>query len=254
MVPETYMTALDRAVRDAARRGRLSPDDTLDFSQSVQVRLLETGYDALHRFAGRSSLRTYLNVVASRMLLDWLRHTGSRWRPSAAARRHGPFAIALERLVERDGYTTSEAVQIVSMRPDAPPPAVLWQLAAVIRPRRAPRFVDDADLARLPGPEFEDPIESAERRREMRRARRLLARGLSELDPQDRFLIHLRYQRGMSVQAIATMLGVEAKGLYRRFDRTLRGLRLSLETAGRAADAEGGAPQEHAGAGCEARW
>ena len=65
----------------------------------------ERGYDIIDRFEGRSSLRTYLTVVISRMLLDWRNSKYGKWRPSKAALSLGEHAVDLERLMSRDGYT-----------------------------------------------------------------------------------------------------------------------------------------------------
>jgi hypothetical protein len=61
------LTLLTRVARDIARSRRLSPDDALDFVQSVQVRLLERNYDVLRQFQGRCALRTYLTVKSAYM-------------------------------------------------------------------------------------------------------------------------------------------------------------------------------------------
>ena len=65
------LAVLDSVIRQAARAGRLQPQDAEDFSQSVHLRLIERQYDVFDRFDGRSSLRTYLTVVVRRLLLDW---------------------------------------------------------------------------------------------------------------------------------------------------------------------------------------
>ena len=111
--PPEQLTLLSDVVRKVARSRRLAPEDAQDFAQIVQVRVLERNYDVFNRFTGRSSLRTYLTVVVTRMLLDWLNSTYGKWRPSAMALRLGPDAVTLDRLIWRDGYTIDEAVAVV---------------------------------------------------------------------------------------------------------------------------------------------
>ena len=129
------LVLLGEVIRAVVRRGRLLPPDAEDFSQSVQLRFLETGYDAFARFDGRSSLRTYLTTVVWRLLLDWRTAAYGKWRPSAAARRLGPQAVRLDRLLNRDGLTVDEAIQVAALAPEALPDHVL-RLMAERLPRR----------------------------------------------------------------------------------------------------------------------
>src|SRR5262245_9404414 len=107
------LALLAQVVRNVAKVGRLSRDDAEDFAQSVQLKFLERDYDVLRRFEGRSSLKTYLTVVVRRLLLDWQDHAYGKWRPTATALRLGPHAVQLERLVNRDAFTATEAVHHV---------------------------------------------------------------------------------------------------------------------------------------------
>ena len=65
------LTMLAEVIRGVARSHRLKPDEADDFGQTVHLRLLARNYDVFARFAGRSSLKTYLTVVVVRVLLDW---------------------------------------------------------------------------------------------------------------------------------------------------------------------------------------
>jgi RNA polymerase sigma factor for flagellar operon FliA len=222
---------LATVVHAVARSRRLSAADTQDFTQTVQLRLIKRHYDVFHRFAGRSSLRTYLTVVVSRMLLDWFDSTYGKWRPSAAAARLGPHACRLDRLLNRDGYTLDEAIEKVSGSPDAPSRAALQSMAARI-PTRWPRRIVSVDILDRTPIETEDSLEQAEEQRARRHVRHALTRALRELAPEDRRLIDLRYRQKISVQALAVRLGLNPKALYRRFERALRCLRKSLVAAG----------------------
>ena len=106
-------------------------------SQGVQLKFLESGYQAFARFDGRSSLRTYPTTVVWRLLLDWRTAAYGKWRPSAAARRLGPQAVRLDRLLNRDGLTVDEAIQVASRAPEASPEHAL-RLIADRLPRAAP--------------------------------------------------------------------------------------------------------------------
>src|SRR6478672_4714082 len=91
----------------------LSRQDGEDFSQTVMVRLIEEDYRILREFKGRSSLRTYLAIAIKRMLLDYQNHLWGKWHPSAEAKRLGPTAIWLERLLYRDKLSFEEACRVI---------------------------------------------------------------------------------------------------------------------------------------------
>ena len=222
---------LGEVIRAVVRRGRLQPSDGEDFSQSVQLKFLESGYEALARFDGRSSLRTYLTTVVWRLLLDWRIAAYGKWRSSAAACRLGPQAVRLDRLLNRDGMTVDEAVQVASQAPGALPEGVLRLIADRLpRRRRHIRVADDA--LQLVAREFPDPVEARERAMRARRARIALGQAFNHLDPDERRLICLRYRQSLTVREIARLLNVDAKRLYRTFDRVVGKLRRDMRVSG----------------------
>lgn len=225
------LAILDQVIRQVARTTNLSADDAQDFSQLIQLRLLEQNYAIFRQFGGRSSLKTYLTVVVRRMLLDWRNAVQGKWRASAAASRLGQHAVALERLIYRDGYSPAEAVEILRSRGCAVASGELLDLSARVPTRQVRRTVSDENLADHGAP-FEDPIDAAERRRIRRHVRVTLAIALRQLPPQDRWLIRARYQRRQSLQDVAATLSVDPKILYRRLGKALRSLRRALASAG----------------------
>jgi RNA polymerase sigma factor (sigma-70 family) len=225
------LVLLGEVIRGVVRRGRLLPPDAEDFSQSVQLKFLESGYDAFARFDGRSSLRTYLTTVVWRLLLDWRTAAYGKWRPSAAARRLGAQALRLDRLLNRDGLTVDEAVQVASLAPDALPDRVLRLIAERLpRRRRHIRVADD--VLQLVAREFPDPIEARERAMKARQARIALGQAFNHLNPEERRLMALRYRQSLTVREIASLLDVDAKRLYRTFDRLVGKLRRDMGAGG----------------------
>jgi RNA polymerase sigma factor (sigma-70 family) len=223
---------LAQTLRDVARTRRLSPEDAQDFIQSAYVRLIERDYDVFARFTGRSSLRTYLTVVVTRLLLDWRNSVYGKWRPSAVAVRLGKTAVAVERLIGRDGYTQAEAVEHMAGRPGMPARDELQRIAEALPFRPRARMVSEEVLQDMGGIWFEDPLDAAEQRQTERRVQRALAVALTQLPAEERWLIHVRYKQHRSVQALAQVLQTDPKRLYRRFDRALRSLRRSMIAAG----------------------
>jgi len=53
------------------RRHRLSADESEDFMSEVRLHFIEREFEPLRRFEGRSSLRTYLTVVITRLFLNY---------------------------------------------------------------------------------------------------------------------------------------------------------------------------------------
>jgi RNA polymerase sigma factor (sigma-70 family) len=225
---EEQLALLSLIVRATGRSRRMTPEDAEDFEQSVQVRLVERQYDIFRRFSGRSSLRTYLTVVVKRMLLDWQNSEYGRWRPSTVAEKLGPIGVELERLIERDGFSHDEAIEVTSRRHDCTHIHLQHLIAQL--PLRLPRraspvpIVEDISGAMM----FDDPIAIRERQFAEARVRTSLAWALRRLPSDDRRLIALRYGHRHSVREVAKRLRTDPKALYRRFDRVLRTLKRSL--------------------------
>jgi DNA-directed RNA polymerase specialized sigma24 family protein len=64
------------------------------------------------------------------------------------------------------------------------------------------------------------------------RAKVALRRAIASLNAEDRTLLELRYTRGESTADISRRMKLDQKGLYRKFDRMLAGLRSELEGEG----------------------
>ena len=233
--PATSATPCDEELRlffdlleRLGRAGGLTPDDVSDFVQGACVKLLESDYLIFRRFQGQSSLRTYLTVVAGRLLADWKNQAWGKWRPSAAAARLGPDAITLERYTHRDGLTSNEAVHLVHMRPQAPATRELRALVEQLPARRPRRRVADDLLEQLPGPRFADPVVTRQHADKQARRMAALRQLCAQMPPADQRLIEARYLEGQSVTVVAGELGQDAKQIYRRCERLLRDLRRHL--------------------------
>lgn len=227
IAPSEFSLLCD-VIAAVGRAHRLSPDEAEDFAQTAHLKLLERNYAPLAQFTGRSTLRTYLTVVVTRLLLDWRNSRYGKWRPSAWARRHGTTAIQLDRLVTRDGHSPQEAMSILEHRPQPPESAALRDLLENLPRRSRARLVSADDLEERAIGMFEDPVEQAQIAASRQRAVKRLARAYRRLEPADRRLIHLRFERGLQVSQIAVSLGVQAKPLYARIHRILELLRRAV--------------------------
>jgi RNA polymerase sigma factor (sigma-70 family) len=230
---EANLPLVEGVVAEVARRYRVRGDALAEFRSLVFLKLVEQDYGVLRRFQGASSLRTYLAVVAQRVLLDHRNHEWGRWRASAAASRLGPVAVRLERLVTRDGFTPAEAIATVSAQTDVSGYAdfieTLARRGQVRRTRAA--LGEDAipeclDLS--PGPHAR--LERQEQASRAGSVRTVVRDALRSLPPHDHLLVTLRFRDGLSVADAAQVLGLDAKPLYRRIDRILERLHSVLCT------------------------
>jgi RNA polymerase sigma factor (sigma-70 family) len=209
---------------------RLKPDEAEDFSQTVHLRLLARDYDLFARFAGRSSLKTYLTVAVRRILLDWRNAHYGKWRPSRAATQLGESAVALEKLISRDGHSREVAVAMLCGDHGR---ADLLELAVRLPVRFRWRRISDDALHDLPDPHATvDRISQEELRRQDLCLRSALRTAVRSLPDQDRTLLHVRFGDCGSVRAFGQRQSLPTKDLYRRLQRVLQVLRQELTGRG----------------------
>ena len=225
------LPTIDALVQMVARRQRMSRADAEEFASIVRLRLIEDDYAVIRKFRGGSSLRTYLAVVIARVGLDYLDACWGRWRPSQGARRLGPTAMALEKLMVRDGLPFEEAWSALPAIEDADETERdrLHRFAERLRPRvrRCWLTLDDVEEYQT---EPADP--GPERLQDDRYLAAALARALRTLAPADFRLLKLRFANGLSISTIARREGLDQASLYRRVAALLRRLRRELEHRG----------------------
>jgi hypothetical protein len=100
----------------ACRRYRFDPDDADEFRAVVNLKLLENECAILRAYEARSGFATYMSVVVQRLALDFRIHAWGKWHTTAGAKRLGPLAVELEKLLHRDGRTLDEALVILRGR------------------------------------------------------------------------------------------------------------------------------------------
>ncbi len=224
---------LEKIVRAVAAHRRLSGDESGELYSLVMLKIVQDDFAALRGFRGSSRWGTYLRVIVQRVLLDHRVKEWGRWRPCAWARRMGPKAVLLDRLINRDGLEPAEAARALSSGRVAEV-AELERLAERIpkRPRR--RLVSgDRHLHGVVDREKADRrLEGAEHRRTTFRLKEALASAIRDLPESERELLRLRFGRGWTVRRIATNQALETRPLYRRFERILHRLRQRLEQLG----------------------
>jgi RNA polymerase sigma factor for flagellar operon FliA len=223
---------VERLVRFVARRHHLTSADTEEFASIVRLKLVEHDFAILRKFEGRSALPTYLTVVIERLCQDFSIACWGKWRPSAAARRLGEMAILLERLVVRDGATFEEAVNTLQTNHGVTETREQLRQMFVALPVRGARWsasrgkAGDGDTDGFADLSFR----SQEDETDAERVSVALAEAVSALPPEDQAILKLRFEENRSITDISAILRVEKRGLYRRVQALMRGLRTSLDT------------------------
>jgi RNA polymerase sigma factor (sigma-70 family) len=221
---------IQRTLGRVAAARRLSRDAADELRSLLHLKLLENDCVVLRKFGGRSSLETYLTTVITRIYFDQQIAAWGKWRPSMQARRQGPVAIRLERLITRDGLTVAQATQV--LRSDhrvAEAPRVLEQMALTFPRRRRTRVCGHAALENLPDASIPFVLPSSEvEGANAEPVRRALSRALVSLPSGDRQLLRLRYRNGWTIARVAQELGLEQKRAYREFERVHGALRTRI--------------------------
>jgi len=224
---------IDRVIGRVCAKGHLFGADAEDFASDVRLELMADDYAILRSWERRSSLPTFLTVVVQRLLINARVRQSGRWHPSNEALRIGPAAVALERLLWRDGRSLAEALPIV--RSINPSLSVKHLEAMAERlPPRAPRpKAAEVDPDLLVGRESAEARTSeAEARRVSEHANDVVRRTMASMSLEDRMILRFRFGRGMTIADIARIMDLEQRPLYRRLEASLRGLRTALTAAG----------------------
>jgi DNA-directed RNA polymerase specialized sigma24 family protein len=222
-----HLTTVQESIRVVCRLQNLAAEDAEELASLVYLKLLQGNGAVLRRFRGESSLRTFLIVVVRRILLDsWIARNG-KWRPSTDARRLGAIAIELERLVYREGMSLAEAAETMRIsRGITDTDDELAFLLSLLPTRPMRRFVSDANLADHASAD-PDPLDVLLKHAGPSRLEQVRA-ALATLTLEDRQLLSLRFAYSLTVREIALRRGIDAKVLYRRFERILKQIRTSI--------------------------
>lgn len=231
-----HLKWIDRAAAIACVRKGIRGADAEDFAARVRMALIEDDYGVVRRFGGDSELTTYLSTVIARLLINFQRELGGRWRASVAATRLGPPADELERLVHREGFTLLQAGE--KLRTEGRTTLSDAELARLFGqlPERAPLRPEIQEPETGPEPRGDSradervrEAEAGSRRAEIMRA---LETAMEQLSPEERMIVKLHYAEGHTLADVARTLRLEQKPLYRRVPRLRARLLELLESAG----------------------
>lgn len=229
-----HLPLIKKVVAQTCRHCNLRKEDAEEFLSEVQDKIMADDYAVLRKFEGKCPLKSYLTVVIKNQMCDFQNHLWGKWHHSEMAKRLGPVAMNLEKLV-RDGYTFDETVAILQTNHKV---EMSWQelneIAAKLPPR-TPRHREGEEVLEWV-PSSEDLPDTHIRRQEKNaaRARALVAlqEALKRLTAEDRLILRMRQWNHFSVKEIAKVLKLEKGSLYKRIEKTKEHLRREMERQG----------------------
>jgi RNA polymerase sigma factor for flagellar operon FliA len=227
------LALIERAVAFACRRHRLDATDAEELRSIVHLRLVENDYAILRAYEQRSSFATYISIVVQRMALDYRIHAWGKWHASAEAKRLGALAVELEQIVRRDGRTLDEAVTLLAPKYEGVTRDTLQSLLARL-PERAARHreVDLEEAEPIAMTDVDESLIADERRTDAERLSSLMNALMARVPDDERLILQLRFEGGMTVAQIARALGLDQKLTYRRIERRMRDIKEELLHAG----------------------
>lgn len=229
------LPVIDDITGQVCRRHRLSAAEADDFRSEVRLHFIDRDYDVLRRFEQRCSLPTYVTVVIQRLFLDYRNRLWGKWRPSADAKRLGPTAMLIERLVSRDGWSVEQVEETLRVNHGLTLDAQLQALCDRLArrpPRRQTVAEDQADLLESREAAPDANVVRAEHGFLAKRVRAALDRARQALAPEDRLILKMRFEDAVPVADIARALHLNQKRLYRTIERLLAQIGDRLESEG----------------------
>jgi DNA-directed RNA polymerase specialized sigma24 family protein len=232
----TYLPLIDSVTAKLSRLNHLRDIECQEFSSFVRLALLERDAEVLRQYTGAGTAVAFLRVVIGRLLYDFRCELWGRWRPSAAARRHGPVGVLLDRLLNRDGLSIDEAVETARTNHRAPlSVSELRKLCEKLTPK-PPRYrpvpEDEALDVASPDPTPDLVLVGRQRTEDKARIVTALARARSYLSPQEQLILKMRIDDGLPVSRVAAALQLDQKRLYTTLTRLFNQLRETLRAEG----------------------
>ena len=229
------LPVIDDVTAHVCRRHRLSAAEADEFQSDVRLHFIENNYEVLRRFEGRCALATYVTVVAQRLFFDWRNRMWGRWRPSSEAKRLGPTAILLERLIVRDGWTIDQSLDMLRVNHQIEIDDTIREFCNTLTARMPARRLvseDDASEVASPGPSADDNVLLAERDFLAKRVRAALDRARQSLSAMDRLILKMRFDDGMAVSDIARTLHLDQRRMYRTIEQRLKAVGAAMLAEG----------------------
>jgi RNA polymerase sigma factor (sigma-70 family) len=239
MTPEQLfldnLAYIEKVVARTCHQCHLRTEEAEDFLGEVRLKIMADEYAVLRQFQGKSSLKSYLAIVIKNQMRDFQNRLWGKWRHSEMAKRLGPVALHLDRLLYRDRYTFDQAVQILRTNHKV---EMSWQelnqIAAKL-PARPPRHWEGEEvLELLPSTDDRPDASTNEREKKARRVRVLdaLHKSLKTLPAEDQVILRMLLWNRFTVKQISQVLKLEQMPLYKRIQKAKEHLRREMERQG----------------------
>jgi RNA polymerase sigma factor (sigma-70 family) len=226
-----HLPLIERVVASTCRRYGVPPEEIEEFSAEFKLRLIQDDYAIIRHFEGRSSLGTFLTVVAARALIDHRIRQEGKWNASSTAKRLGDIAVDLERMLYRNHWTPDEAFPAISAKYPGTTRADVANLATALPPRLDRRYISIEDIGDVEA--VRDPDVLAFEQADMAaQISATVSTFIDALPDKDQLILRLRFDAGLSVAQIARSVRLDQRLVYRSFYRWYNELRKKLEVAG----------------------
>lgn len=241
MTPEQLFLAnlplIKKVVVQTCHRCNFKTEETEEFLSQVQDKIMADDYAVLRKFEGKSTLKSYLTAVIKNQMHDFQNRLWGKWRHSEMAKRLGPVAMHLEKLL-RDGYTFDEAVAILRTNHKI---EMSWQelheIAAKLPPRTPRHTESEKALDDVPSSNASPDAGIMEEEKIAIQTKVLAAleKAIKSLPAEDQLILRMRVWSRFSVPDIAKLLKLDEKqqkALYKRIEKAQEHLRREMERLG----------------------
>jgi len=224
---------IQQIVSAVCRRRGMDREATEEFAAEVRLRLVRDDYAIIRRFAGRSSFKTYMTSVVTRLLLDYRNHLWGKWHASSEAVRLGDMAVEIEQLLHRDDHSADEVRVLLAPKYPELTLAEIERIAVRLPPRTRRKRVE-IEEARFVAENGH--AGSAERSETATRVSRIVNAYIDTLAEDEQLVLKLRFDSDMTVAQIARALHGNQQKLYRCLYKHFQELHSALSRAGVSAE------------------
>lgn len=242
-----FLEAYSPVILQMVKHFEREPDPVADCFLFVCERLCEKSFRRLRAFkpGGAAQFPTWLRVVVRNLCQDWRRQEFGRHRIFQSVARLGALDQEIFRCVFEQGLTHDECLTF--LRPHHPQLTMaeieagvervrgaltdrqIW-LAVARRRTTVPIESDPEGDARESAPELVDPAPNAETELMLSEQREAMEEALRKLSKPERLLIKLRFDEELTLQEIASVLGLkDAQTVDRRLREVIEQLRNAIE-------------------------
>lgn len=236
IILEENLSLIENIVRSRCRSHGIFGSDADDFVSMVRLELMEDDYKKIRDFKGRSTFKTYLHTVVSRIFLDMKRGEAGRWRPSAKAKRLGEIAVSLEQLIYRDGNTFEDACRILEGSHGPVASERLHEVYLNLPDRGAKKAMvlrdDELKAVSSADPPPDETMEQGRLNDIKRKIEGIVGEVRGSLSGEDSLILRMVFEDGFSISEAARAVGAPRRYVERKVDFMLTGLRERILESG----------------------